>query len=256
MMRIGMRTAFLLAGWLVLLNLHYAQAQNTVTIVNAASFRSEQPVTAGSWVSGFGVFANVGEVFNTQLPLPKALGGVTVTVNGVEAPLNYVSGLQINFVIPYGTQPGIHPVVVNGPGGTNNSTVRVINAAPGIFTIDAATPPQGAVLNQDNSLNGENRPAIRGQVIQIFATGHGALNQQIEDGDPAPVPAAETVVSPKVFIGGVECVVEFSGLAPEFAALWQINARIPQLAFLSGRLPVQVFMNGVDSNEVSIYVAQ
>jgi uncharacterized protein (TIGR03437 family) len=176
-------------------------------------------------------------------------------VNGVEAPLNYVSNLQINFVVPYQTAPGLHAVVVNGPAGAVNGTVRVINAAPGLFAIDAATPPQGAILNQDNSLNEEIRPAIRGQVIQIFATGHSTLSQPIDDGAPGPIPAIETEVDPQVFIGGVECTVEFSGLAPNFAALWQINARIPELSFLSGKLPVQVFMNGVDSNEVTVHVA-
>jgi uncharacterized protein (TIGR03437 family) len=245
------RSAFFLAGWLLLGSFSFAQ--DSVTVVNGASFRTDQPVTAGSWVSGFGVFANVGEVFNTDLPLPKTLGGVTITVNGVQAPINYVSGLQVNFVVPYETAPGLHQVVVNGPAGAVNGTVRVINAAPGLFVIDP--PPRGAILNQDNSLNEETRPAIRGQVIQIFATGHSTLSQAIEDGAPGPIPAIETEVDPQVFIGGVECTVEFSGLAPNFAALWQINARIPELSFLSGELPLQVFMNGVDSNEVTLHVA-
>jgi uncharacterized protein (TIGR03437 family) len=184
---------------------------------------------------------------------------VTVTVAGVRAPINFVSPTQINFVIPYQIAPGLHSVVVAGVLGSvtlATGTVRVINAAPGVFKLDEATPPRGAILNQDNSLNAQNRPAIRGQAIQIFATGHSTLSQQIADGAAGPVPVVTTQVAPQVFIGGVECTVEFSGLAPGFAALWQINARIPQLSFLSGKLPVQVFMNGVDSNEVTIYVAQ
>jgi uncharacterized protein (TIGR03437 family) len=250
-----LQVAFLLACCVLLLGT-LASAQDTVTVVNGASFRTDQPVTPGSWVSGFGVFQNVGDVFNTELPLPKTLGGVTVTVNGVEAPINYVSNLQINFVIPYETAPGLHAVVVNGPAGAVNGTVRVISAAPGLFAIDTATPPRGAILNQDDSLNDETRPAIRGQVIQIFATGHSSLDQAIGDGVPGPVPPIQTQVEPQVFVGGVECDVEFSGLAPNFAALWQINARVPELPFLFGKLPVQVFMNGVDSNEVTIHVAQ
>lgn len=252
------RTCFLVT-WLVALST-FSSAQDTLTVVNGASFRSDQPLAAGSWVSGFGVFANVGEVFNSQLPLPKELGGVTVTVDGIEAPINYVSGLQINFVIPYETAPGLRTVVVNGPAGAVNGTVQVINAAPGIFKLDAATPPQGAILNEDFSLNGQDRPAIRGQAIQIYATGHAALQQQIDDGAAVPdSPLNETVVKPQVYVDGVECQVEFSGLAPGYAALWQINAKIPgdsQFSFIAGKVPVQVFMNGVDSNEVSIYVAQ
>ncbi|HWP84119.1 MAG TPA: IPT/TIG domain-containing protein [Terriglobia bacterium] len=241
-------------GWL-LLSGSPVGAQNTVTVVNGPSFRTDQPVSPGSWVSGFGTFPNVGQTQAAALPLPKTLGGVTITVAGVEAPINYVSSTQVNFVIPYGTPVGLHPVVVTGPGGTATGTVRVINAAPGLFKLDTANPPRGAILNQDSSVNAQDRPAIRGQAIQIFATGHSALRQPLADGAAGPVPAIETQARPQVFVGGVECQVEFSGLAPGFAALWQINARIPALSFLAGKLPVQVFLNGVDSNEVTIYVA-
>lgn len=252
----AVRAAMLLMGLVLLSRPSWAQ---TVTVVNGASYRTDQPVAPGSWVSGFGTFANVAETQNIDLPLPTSLGGVTVTVAGVAAPLNFVGPLQINFVIPYEVAPGLQPVEVTGPGGTVSGSVRVISAgAPGIFNdlTDTATPPQGAVLNQDNSVNGQEKPAFRGNVIQIFATGHALLNQQTADGAAAPVPPITTQVLPQVFIGGVEATVEFSGLAPGFVALWQINARIPDLSFLAGKLPVQVFMNGVDSNEVSIYVAQ
>jgi len=231
--------------------------QAQVAVVNGASFRAEQPVSPGSWVSAFGTFTNVGTVQNTALPLPKTLGGVTVTVDGIQAPLNFVSSTQINLVIPYATTAGLKDIVVNGPAGAVNGTVQVISAVPGLFTIaNTGTPLEGALLNQDNSLNAQNRPAIRGQVIQLYATGHTTLNGQLADGAAAPAtPLLKTQIDPQVFIGGVDCPVEFSGLAPNFAALWQINCRIPTLSFLSGKLPIQIFMNGVDSNEVYLYVA-
>lgn len=250
------RVAFVLMGWLIFLS--QPSWSQTVTVVNAASFRSDQPVSAGSWVSGFGTFDNVAENEADSLPLSTSLGGVTITVAGVSAPIRYVGPLQVNFVIPYETAPGLHPVVVTGPGGTVNGTVRVISTAPGIFkdNNDPATPPQGAILNQDDSYNAEDRPAIGGQAVQLFATGHSTLNGAIGNGAAGPTPNITTQGLPQVFVGGVECAVEFSGLAAGFAALWQINVRIPQLPFLQGKLPLQIFMNGVDSNEVTIYVAQ
>ena len=249
------RLACLLAGWMLLIG-PFSTAQSNVVVVNGASLRPDQPVAAGSWVTGLGAFPSVGAVVNFRLPVPQQLGGVTVTVNGVAAPINYVSSAKIIFLIPYETPPGLHPVVVNVPGGVVGGTVRIINAAPGLFTLDDETPPQGMIFNEDYITNGENRPAIRGQVIRIYATGHGFLDQQIADGAPGPLPAAETQVPPQVYLGGVECVVENSQLLPGVVALWEITARIPNLPFLSGKLPVQVFMNGVDSNEVTIYVAQ
>jgi uncharacterized protein (TIGR03437 family) len=230
--------------------------------VNAASFRTDQPVAAGSWLAVFPFpagtsFANVGTVSATSLPLPTSLGGVTVTVGGTAAPLNYVSASQINLLIPLNTAAGVQPIVVNGPAGSVSGSVRIINAAPGLFTKDSATPPQGAINNQDQSENNANRPAIRGQVITIYATGAGAFNQQMNIGAAAPAnPPVTTVSTPEVYIAGVPATpVSFSGLTPTLAGLWQINVTVPNLPFLSGHLPVVVFMDGVDSNEVGLYVA-
>ena len=80
--------------------------------------------------------------------------------------------------------------------------------------------------------------ARRGQVIQIYA-----IIWSIRDPN-------------QVYIGGIEARVDFSGMAPDLAGVWQINAAIPDRPFVSGRLPVIVFMDGVDSNEVTIFVAQ
>ena len=244
-----------LAGWAVF-SLPVSYAQSVVAVVNAANLRTDQPVSAGSWVLGSGNFANVTLTVATSLPLPKSLGAVTITVGDVQAAIGSVSSTEVRFLIPYQTAPGLRAVVVAGPGGTANGTVRIINAAPGIFQLGTTDPPQGMILNQDNSNNSQSRPAIRGQLISIYATGHGALSQPISDGDAAPAnPTITTQVNPQVFIGGVECAVEFSGLVPGVAGLWRIAARLPSFAFLAGKLPVIVFMNGVDSNEVTIYVA-
>jgi uncharacterized protein (TIGR03437 family) len=49
----------------------------------------------------------------------------------------------------------------------------VAASAPGIFTLDATGIGPGAVLNQDNSVNGVANPAARGSVMSIDATGEG-----------------------------------------------------------------------------------
>lgn len=248
----------LLAVLLALCSAAAALAQvGSVTIVSGASFRAEQPVAPGSWASAFGAFANVATTQNTVIPLPATLGGVSVTVDGIAARINFVSATQINFLIPGQMALGVRPVVITTGSGSLNGTVRIVAASPGIFKQDNAVPALGAILNQDGSVNGENRPAIRGQAISIFATGQGALSAAVADGAAAPSnPPATSITIPQVFIAGVEVPVEFSGLAPGFAGLWQINVRLPSLPFLSGRLPVLVYMNGVDSNEVALYVAQ
>src|SRR5262245_17065044 len=108
-----------------------ATLQAQVAIVNNASFRGDQPVSAGSWVAAFGAFPGVTTTTATAFPLPKTLGGVKVTVAGVDAPLYDVRTSQLTFLIPYSTAPGLQTVQITTGSGTVNGSVRVMTAAPG-----------------------------------------------------------------------------------------------------------------------------
>jgi uncharacterized protein (TIGR03437 family) len=233
--------------------------QAQVAVVNGASFRKDQPVAAGSIASAFGTFTGTTETQAAAVPLPKSLGGARVIVGSTECALFYASDKQINFQVPGNLGPGTHQVRVAVAGRPDVvGSFVVIDPAPGLFNVaNTGTPARAAALNQNYSTNAGDNPEGRGKVIQIYATGGGLLNGTIADGAPAgSSPLLETVTKPKVYIAGVEAVVEFSGLAPNYVGLWQINARIPDMPFVKGQVPVQVFMNGVDSNEVSIFVAQ
>jgi uncharacterized protein (TIGR03437 family) len=230
-----------------------------IAIVNNASFRAEQPVAPGSWAAAFGTFSNVSTATAQSFPLGTTLNGVSVSIDGVNAPVYYVSSTQIVFVIPAQATTGLKNVQVRTGSATVTGSVRLISSAPGLFIKDSTQqrPPKGAVLNQNGTENTSSNLARRGEVIQIYATGPGAFLQPVQDGATAPRdPLTRTRSTPQVFIGGVAATVQFSGLAPDLVGVWQINAFIPERPFLSGRVPVQVFMDGVDSNEVTIFVAQ
>lgn len=248
-----MRSLILIASLVVC-----AALDAQVAVVNGASFRKEQPVATGSWASAFGTFANVAETGAAALPLPKTLGGVTVSIDGVEAPLNYVSAGQINFLVPSAVAAGMRTVQVKTGFATMNGSMWVMSAAPGIFPKDTATPPRGAIQNENGTENTSSNPAPRGKAITIYATGAGALASAYEDGTAAPGDPSlvRTRSTPTVYIAGVEAEVQFSGYAPGFANLWQINAYVPDKTFISGKVAVQVFMDSVDSNEVTVFVAQ
>lgn len=226
-----------------------------VAVVNGASFRGNQQVAAGSWVAAFGAFTGVPTTTAQVFPLPKTLGGVRLTVAGEEAAVYDVRANQITFLIPYATNPGVHPIQITIPGGTVSGTVSVITASPGLFTKDTASTPKGAILNQDGiTENSSAAPARRGDVISIYATGPGRLSRRPDDGAAPGTPLATTVSTPQVFIGGVEAQVQFSGLNPGAPGLWQINAVVPNQSFVTGRVAVIVYMDGVDSNEVALFV--
>jgi uncharacterized protein (TIGR03437 family) len=238
--------------------------QAQVAIVNNASFRPEQPVSAGSWVAAFptpsgSTFAGITTTTTaTGFPLPTTLGNVKVTIDGVDAPLYFVAASQMVFLIPYGMSNALHPVVITTPTGTVNGSVRVMAASPGLFIKDTSiSPPRGAVRNQDGvTENTSSTPANRGDVISIYGTGPGALDHSTPDGAaPGANPLIKTVSTPQVYFGSVPAAsVDFSGLNPDAPGLWQINARIPANLPITGAVPVIVFIDGVDSNEVTVFV--
>src|ERR1700755_3126589 len=94
----------------VLLSCSALSAQ--VVVVNNASFRGDQPVAAGSWVAAFGTFTGATTATATSFPLGTNLGGATVTIGGVAAPLYDVRTTQITFLVPSAVEPGLRPVVV------------------------------------------------------------------------------------------------------------------------------------------------
>lgn len=250
-------TKKLSAGVLALLFSATLAAQ--VAVVNGASFRNDQPVAAGAIASAFGSFGIISATQAPSLPLPTTLAGVKVTVGTTDAPLFFVSSGQVNFQVPANLAAGRYDVTVTSAAGSQKSSILLSTVAPGLF-VDASakeTPARGAIQNQNSSPNTPANPAKRGEVLIIYATGQGATSAAVASGTAAPSsPVVNSASAPIVYIAGVPATVDFSGLAPGFVGLWQINVRVPNQSFISGRVPVRVFINGVDSNEVGAFVAQ
>lgn len=231
-------------------------ASGSPATTNAASFGAS--VSASGLASVFGSFSGVSSTAASSIPLATQLAGVQVEVNGVAAPLLGVWPTQINFQVPGGMAAGSAQIAVSVQGqDVATGTVQVVSSSPGIFLTDFLSLDRpGAVLTERNELTGPTVRARRNEVIQIFATGAGPLTQSVADGAAAPgLPPAETMLAPRVFVGPEEAAVEFSGLAPGYVGLWQINARVPDVASITGLVPVVIVTSeGYASNAVTIWV--
>lgn len=231
-------------------------AQSTIAVVNGASFARNAPVAPGSIATAFGNFTGIPATLAATIPLPTELAGVRVSVNNVDAPLFYVGPGQINFQVPVATDMGLATVrVFRGGQDAGSGPVNVFDTAPGIFERSARPNPLGAVLNQNNTPNTQATPARRGEVIQIFATGPGPVSNPLGNGRPAPANTT-TITAPKVYVSVLEAPLQYSGLSSEFAGLWQLNAVVPERSFISGQVPLVINHNGIESNVVTIYVAE
>jgi uncharacterized protein (TIGR03437 family) len=181
----------------------------------------------------------------STLPLPTVLDNVSVTVNGVAAPLYYISPTQLNVQIPYETpNSGKVTLLVSNNEQTASTTIQMSAAAPGIF-FDSGS---GALV--------PTATAKRGQTIVLYLTGAGAVQPSVAtgaapSGGTTPVPAQNT----RVTIGGVEASITYIGVPSWSVGVLQVNFVIPPTAAL-GLQPVVVSVGGAASAGATLTVSQ
>lgn len=210
------------------------KASNGPIVVNAASF--EPGVSPGGLVTVFGQdLSDVnGTVVADSNPWPTVLGGVSVDVNGVPAALfsvAYANGQdQISFQVPWETPTGPGAAVVEVYDYGNKVAALEADSFtedPGVFTWDGNYAIAQAA--SDGSLIGPDNPAIAGEVLVLWTTGLGPVNLDLPDGESAPTnPLAYTEDPFQVLVNGEQCQVSFSGLAPGFVGLYQVNLALPR----------------------------
>jgi uncharacterized protein (TIGR03437 family) len=174
-----------------------------------------------------------------------SVGEVRVLFDNVAAPVLFVRQDQVNAVAPYFLANRASTRLVVEYRGIRSEPIdlRVAETAPGIFTLDASGSGQGAILNQDNTVNGANNPAGRGSVIVLYATGEGQVIPAGADGKVITVadlprrPAATV----QVRIGGVMAEVLYAGPAVGLVSGGlQVNARVPATLQVTAPTPLPV----------------
>jgi uncharacterized protein (TIGR03437 family) len=225
-------------------------------VVNAASLAPVgNPVAPGEYVSLFGVGLAAAPAGAVSLPLPKVLGGASVTVNGIPAALNYVSPNQINALVPFGVTGSKATFVVTNGSASNSVDVPLAATAPGIFSQTSSGSGAAVVLKADYSLVTPANAPRRGDALQIYLTGLGAVNPKINDGQAAPAsPLSVVTAQVTVLIGGQAATVLFQGLAPGFAGLYQVNVTIPANAPLGDHVPLSISTTEAFHDQVDIPV--
>jgi uncharacterized protein (TIGR03437 family) len=211
---------------------------------NGASFKSS--FAPGSILSVFGSRLSPATGSASAVPLPISISGVAVLVNGIAAPLYYVSAGQLNVQIPYEVVAnGTAVLSVNNNGQVSTQSFQVTAAAPGIFTNSA-----GALV--------PTATAAPGQEIAFYITGAGAVTPAVSTG--AAPPASTAIASlpaplqrTTVTIGGATATIDFIGIPSGLVGVTQINVQVPS-GIGSGAQPVVVTVGGVASAPATITI--
>jgi uncharacterized protein (TIGR03437 family) len=236
-----------------------APTPSITTVVNGASFLGGA-VSPGEFVSilgtSLGPITPLGPSIDSTGKISTTLGNVQVFFSATPAPLTYVSSGQINCIVPYGVS-GLStvPIQVKFLAQPSNVVTQNVQAsAPGIFSATGNGTGQGAILNQNNTLNTLTNPATKGSIIQIYMTGEGNTSPSGTDGAITGNATTVPVLPVAVMIGGQPATVVFKGEAPGIVAgVLQLNVTIPPTV-TSGANQVSVTI-GSNTSQANLTVA-
>ena len=226
--------------------------------------RSVGTVAVGEIVTILGRQLGPAEPLNLEVGengrIRSELGGVQVMFDEFAAPLLYVRHDQINAVVPFGLE-GRESVRMEVLRDGMRSAIFDLplssQSVPGIFTLDASGEGQGAILNQDGTLNSSDNPAHPGEIVSLYATGAGPLVPPGVDGEIAPLalPLPKPLLPVRVVIGGIPAEVRYAGAAPGLVSgVLQVNAQVPPDIPRLDEILVSLWIGDVVSPAVMIHV--
>ncbi len=223
-----------------------ASAVSATLVVNNADLVTG-PVAPGELVTIFG--SGLGPPQGATMQVESGMVATTlaearVLFDGVAAPLLFVRADQIGAITPYGVAGRASTQMRVEYRGVLSGVVAipVAAASPAIFAIGASGAGQGAILNQDGSVNSAANPAEPGSIVMIYATGAGLTSPASVDGSITGTKVLPKPVAPvSAWIGGVEAKVLYAGAAPDLVSgALQVNARIPKGISTGPAVPVSL----------------
>jgi uncharacterized protein (TIGR03437 family) len=230
-------------------------------VTNAASYATGA-VSPGELVTIFGTAIGPATAASATTDpatgkLVTTIGGVQVLFNGTAAPMIYASSSQVSAVVPYEMASVASPSVwIKYAGQASNAyQLTTTTTVPGLFTQNASGSGPGAILNQENSVNGPGNRAAKGSVVQVFMTGEGQTSPPSVTGAitaatlPPPQVTPAPLLAVGVLINGQPASYVYAGEAPGLVAgMMQLNVQIPANA-PSGELPILVSVGGNPSQK-------
>jgi len=236
----------------------YPPGPRITGVTNGASFQSG-PIAPGEFVSIFGTGLGPDAIVTFQSPpggspLATSLAGVSVVIDGIAAPLIFVSSTQIAAMVPYLTSGPATQVTVSYNGSVSQIYhATVAAAAPGLFALGASGSGAGAVFNLNEAtgeltLNTETNQAPKGSTIWLYATGAGPTTPAGTDGMIETAEQNLTAPLATLIIGGADVTPDYFGPAPGLVSgLILVKAKVPGSIAAARAVPVVLTIGGVPS---------
>lgn len=207
-------------------------------VTDAASNTPGNPVSPSSIVSMYGSGLASRAVAAEGTSLPLSLADVAVEINGMRAPLYFVSPSQINLHVPIEIAGSEAKLIVTNAGVRSPSVaVPLALTSPAIFSTDLSGAGLGIITHADFSLVTAASPATAGEIVVIWATGLGSASPGLE-----------------LRVGGAKADVLFAGQHPLWPGLYQINVRLPAVLVPGSAVPVSLVTREGFSDTVEVAI--
>ena len=226
-------------------------------VQNAGSF--DNTIAPGSYIAikGTNLADSIQTAYTPNLPVAMNYTFVSFDVPsaGISLPghLTYISPTQVNVHVPWELQGQSSAKMKVSIWYSNGNVVNVplVSYAPAIFPVGTSSAAQHFPSYQ---LISSTSPATAGESIILYANGLGPVNNQPASGGPASATnLSTTTTTPIVTIGGKQANVQWSGLTPGLAGLYQINLQVPS-GLSSGNQPIKITIGGKDSQTLNLAV--
>jgi len=237
-------------------------AQIVTSITNAAS-ESPGGVSPGELIvihgTSLGPATLMAAPIAGAIALPTSLGGVSVSFNGIAAPIVYASASQTAVQVPYelAGSSSASVLVTSGNGTSPAFNVPVVLCAPGLFTLNYSGAGQVVALNV-GGVNSAQNPVPAGSSVLLFATGEGATTPAGVDG---VIQTATTIRQPaqqiSVQIAGMQAQVLFVGSVPsDVPGIVEIGVLVPASLPAAAAAPVTLTIGGVTTAQTATLAVQ
>ncbi len=229
-------------------------------VLHAASQRVSN-IAPGQLVSIYGSHlgpdAGVQPGLDAAGRIPTSVSGVSVTFDGVAAPILFARADQINVQAPYeiaGLDSASIVVSYNGLV-SQPFAANIAASAPQIFAHSDGTN-RAVAFSQDRSLISAENPAVRGQIIYFYVSGEGVVTPALATGATASIQTTlPTPVLPvSVQLGGAAANVLFAGIPPGLAGVMQVNVIVPSDSITGPDVFLSVRVGNAQSNAVALAV--
>ncbi len=246
---------------------------NPIGVVNAAS---NQPITAslapGELITLYGTGLS-SQSMSTQggKAFPTTLGGVSVSINGLPCPIYYVTQDQLSVIVPYevaSNQTGLADIQVTNNGVPSNIVqMYLTDSAPGAFSQDQSGIGYAAAVHASTgALVTPSDPAQPGEYLSLYMTGLGTVSPAIQDGalGPTGVLSKSDLNNANNFgvyfndygpdgSTGNPGDIQYAGLAPGLAGLYQVNVQVPTSGLADGdNVYIEFVTDASDVDQIQI----